>query len=57
MPAYCTTMGAVHRNVPHAIASVPWLASRGSIAIVNFSTGVSTLSDFIGALPRSWARR
>ena len=24
--------------------------------MVNFSTGVSTLSDFIGAVPRSWAR-
>ena len=38
-------MGAVHRNVPHAIASVPCLASTGSIEMVNFSTGVPTLSD------------
>ena len=45
LPPHCTTMGAVHRNVPHAIARVPCLASLGSIEMVNFSTGVSTLSD------------
>ena len=45
MATYCTTMGAVHRNVPHAIASVPCLASLASIEMVNFSTGGSTLSD------------
>ena len=53
---HCTTTGAVHRNVPQLITSVPCLASLGSIEMVNFSTGVPTLSAFIGARPRSWAR-
>jgi hypothetical protein len=49
-------MGAVHRNVPHAITRVPCLAPAGSIVMVNFSTGGFTLSDFMAALPRSRAR-
>jgi PD-(D/E)XK nuclease superfamily protein len=51
--AYCTTMGAVHRNDPHSITSLPCRASLGSTVMVNFSTGVATLSDFIAAVPRS----
>ena len=44
-------MGAVHRNVPHAITSRPRLPSAGSIAMVNFSTGGVTLSDLWHAVP------
>jgi hypothetical protein len=49
-------MGALHRKLPHASVSVPCFASRGSIAMVNFSTGLVTLSACSGARPRSWAR-
>jgi hypothetical protein len=42
-------MGAVHRKGTHAITSEPCLASLGLIAMVNFSTGVVTLSDFMAA--------
>ena len=49
-------MGAVHRNVPHAIASVPCVAPLDSIEMVNFSTDAPTLSDVIGTVPRSWLR-
>lgn len=39
-----TSIGAVHRKVPHAIASVPVRASLESIEMVNCSTGVVSVS-------------
>src|SRR5215213_9425958 len=54
-PHGSTSIGAVHRNVPHVMISVPLLAPPGSLAMVNCSTGGSALPDFMAAVPRSRA--
>ena len=48
-------IGALHRNGPHDIDSVPRPAPAESIAMVNRSTGAASVSDRIGARPRSCA--
>ena len=53
---YRTTIGAVHRKLPQASASVPCFASLGSIEMVNFSIGLGEFSDPSRALPRSCSR-
>ena len=50
---HCTSIGAVHRNGPHSIVSAPRALPLETIEIVNFSTGVASVSVFMGAMPRS----
>ena len=44
---YLTTIGAVHRNVPHSITSVPRRASAGTMEMVNSSTGAAGVSSIL----------
>src|ERR1700704_3010591 len=50
-----TITGAVHRNGPHSIASVPRWLSAATMEIVKRSAGASSVSVCIGALARSLA--
>src|SRR5579862_6750822 len=48
-------MGAVHRNGPHSIASMPCVAFEGVIDMVNISTGDASVAVDMAATPRSFA--